>query len=244
MFAFLSSTDPAVNLSIEELLLQKIQHLEPMLLLYVNQPCVVMGKHQNPSLECNPQQLTARGLSLLRRQTGGGTVYHDLGNLNFSFIMPKQTYNEFLHFSIIQSSLRRFGVFSELDTHKSIWTNQRKFSGSAFARKLVGNIHHGTLLVNANLQHLEAALVPENPNLQTKAPRSRRANVCNLSDSNSDITIDSLAHELIIEFCALFPQSRVHENFKPDSYFTQEELAPIIARHKSQEWVIGATPKY
>ncbi len=240
MFAFLSTTNPHTNLGTEECLLQKIDSIGPTLLLYVNEPCVVMGKHQNPLLECDSAFLQQRNIPLLRRFTGGGTVFHDLGNLNFSFLMPKTQYNETLHFSVIQTAILELGIESSMDAHKSLWYKGRKFSGSAFARKLVGNIHHGTLLVHSNLETLTRTLVPENENLQTKAPRSRRAPVLNLSEVVPSLTLAAVANSLHVAFAKTFPQNATPLN----SPICEAELAPFVEKHRSYDWVFGSTPTY
>ena len=264
MFAFLPTTDPYTNLATEELLLQQIEQIGPTLLLYVNTKCVVMGKHQNPLLECRPEFLGAQGVPLLRRFTGGGTVFHDEGNLNFSFLMPKNGYNEALHFQILQRSLLDFGIQSEIDTHKSLWYGNRKFSGSALARKLIGNIHHGTLLVESNLELLNQCIQPTFNNLETKAPRSRRAPVMNLKEVNSQISISKIAAAIGLHFTQMFPtesplqtqqgnqQNRINivdsamgeTGNEIARSLMSEKMQPFIEKHQSREWVFGATPEY
>ncbi len=240
MFFFLPHTNPHINLATEEWLLERVETIGPTLLAYINSKCVVMGKHQNPLLETRPDVLRANSIPLLRRFTGGGTVYHDTGNLNFSFLMPKQVYDEKLHFKIVQNALASFEIESTIDPHKSLWHQNLKFSGSAFARKLVGNIHHGTLLVNSDLNTLCDALLPAEQNLPTKAPRSRRAPVVNLATLSPALTIPKLVESLYNEFETHFAQHAARS--KP--FWKEDDLAPFVHKHHSHAWVFGNTPEY
>jgi lipoate-protein ligase A len=240
VFCALTSTSPFENLAVEEFLLHRIEALGPTLLLYVNSDAVVMGKHQNPWLECRPDFLREKGIPLLRRFTGGGTVYHDVGNLNFSFLMPKSQYNESRHFAVVQGALADLGFESTLDVHKSLWVGERKVSGSAFARKLIGSVHHGTLLVNANLERLEAAIRPTHGDLPTRAPRSRRARVMNLAEGRRGLGVEEVAACLRQRFIKEFAMDSA--DLTP--FWNEGDVAELVVRHKSEEWVFGATPEY
>lgn len=240
MFCLLASTNPFENLAVEEFLLHRIESLGPTMLLYVNSDAVVMGKHQNPWLECRPEYLREQGIPLLRRFTGGGTVFHDVGNLNFSFLIPKSQYNESRHFAVVQGALADLGFESSLDTHKSLWVGERKVSGSAFARKLIGSVHHGTLLVNANLERLEEAILPTHADLPTSAPRSRRAPVMNLAEGRAGLGMEEVVACMRQRFIQEFPLDG--EELVP--FWSEGNLTELVARHRSDDWVFGAMPEY
>jgi lipoate-protein ligase A len=240
VWCFLPSTEPHHNLAVEEFLLPRIKDIGPTFLMYVNSDCVVMGKHQNPWLECHPNLLAAQNIPLLRRFTGGGTVFHDLGNLNFSFLMPREEYNEARHFGVLQGALADLGLESTVDAHKSMWINGKKFSGSAFARKLVGNVHHGTLLIKSNLSRLEEAIRPELPDLKTKAPRSRRATVTNLVSLQADLTVERVVESLRHKFAQEF----LGHGGQLVPFWTEHDLLEHVEKHRSWNWVFGSTPEY
>ena len=240
MVVVLPTTHPQTNLAAEEFLLQNIELLGPSLLFYVNSKCVVLGKHQNPWVESNPEFLKNQNIPLLRRFSGGGTVFHDEGNLNFSFLMPPKLYREEIHFQIIQECLSELRVESTIDAHKSLWHGERKFSGSAFARKLVGNIHHGTLLIKSDLDLLQQTLQPAVKDLNTKAPRSRRAQVINLTEVNPAITAQAIVDGMARLFAHHFPEQRS----APTSLWEQKNWNDIIQKHHSWNWVFGNTPDY
>jgi lipoate-protein ligase A len=227
-------------LAVEEFLLQRVKEIGPTLLMYVNSDCVVIGKHQNPWLECRPDFLASQKIPLLRRFTGGGAVFHDTGNLNFSFLMAKEDYNEQRNFSVVQGALAELGLVSEMDVHKSLWIGGEKFSGSAFARKLTGHVHHGTLLMSSNLTRLEEALQPALPDLNTKAPRSRRAKVTNLSLHHPNLSIEILVESLRQKFAQEFLGGQ--EQLVP--FWSEIDIQDSVEKHGSWNWVFGNTPEY
>ena len=122
---FLSaSQNPYQNLALEHVLLQTLT--APALFLYVNQPCVVIGRAQNPWIEANLPFLKEQAMPLVRRQSGGGTVVHDLGNLNFSFISPKARYDKKLHLKIVLNALRALGIPAEMNARHDLILQDKK----------------------------------------------------------------------------------------------------------------------
>lgn len=158
------SYDPYTNLSLEEELFAscKGQEGEEFFLLYINGPAVVIGKHQNPWKECNMQLLGERSIPLLRRISGGGTVYHDQGNINWSFIGPKNGFSQEENLELIKQSAARFSGLPETDftvgERGDIFYRGLKISGNALTFKGSKALHHGTLLVSADTGSLGAAL--------------------------------------------------------------------------------------
>jgi lipoate-protein ligase A len=189
------------NLAVEEWLLDHAPHL-PVLFLYVNDPCVVIGKNQNPWRECRLSLMEQENVPLARRISGGGTVYHDPGNLNVSVIVPRTEYREDKQYELIFQTLEatalRHRNFSKLGKN-SLGVDGKKFSGQAFCFRGERVLHHGTLLVNADLKRLGRYLGPELEGIQTKAVASVPAQVTNLSG----LTIETLSTALIETFQGL-----------------------------------------
>lgn len=154
-------TDPRVNLAIEEHLLRTFDTEEDILLFYINQPSIIIGRNQNTIEEINQEYVEKNGIIVVRRLSGGGAVYHDLGNLNFSFITQNQAENihNFRKFTApVIEVLRKMGVPAELSGRNDIVVDGRKISGNAqyiAGRRMVS---HGTLLLNSDLEQVVEAL--------------------------------------------------------------------------------------
>ncbi len=191
-------TDPLTNLCIEELLWERDQGFN-LLLLYENSDCFVIGKNQNPWLELDLDWFKENGISFFRRSTGGGTVYHGKGNLIFSFterspkrkLIPMSQYNELL----IQTC-SNMGFDLDQDKRNCLFLEGKKVSGNAQGLKGDRCLSHGTLLVNADLNMLEAGQSKNSQNLNTKAIASVRSKVANLSPKDQSTFYDEFSREL------------------------------------------------
>ena len=140
------SMDPYVNLATEAHLVEDHQPLEPMLFLWRCDHTVVMGKNQNPWREVDLVHLEEAGGRLARRISGGGAVYHDAGNLNYAIVLDRARYEGARVFQAVTDALAGFGVEAEVRCKSSIFTGDRKISGTAFCYKKQSVLHHGTLL--------------------------------------------------------------------------------------------------
>jgi lipoate-protein ligase A len=154
----LASTDPLKNLALEDFILRHDWEARFILILWQNHQCVVMGRFQNPWLECNLDLLQADEVPLVRRQSGGGAVYHDQGNLNFTFIGPKENFNKRENLETVMTALRKIGVETSLSPREDILVEGKKISGSAFKMVKDRALHHGTLLINTDLNLLRKYL--------------------------------------------------------------------------------------
>ncbi|OJV63021.1 MAG: hypothetical protein BGO41_09965 [Clostridiales bacterium 38-18] len=150
--------NPYVNHAIEEILFTTFVDYEQILFLWVNEPSVVFGRNQNPWHEIDVRFAKEKGIHLLRRISGGGTVYHDLGNLNYSFIEHHSLYSESEHFELIIAALAELGIQAEVSPRKDLVVDSRKVSGSAFFMKGLRRLHHGTLLIDTDLETLWKSL--------------------------------------------------------------------------------------
>jgi lipoate-protein ligase A len=142
------SYNPFFNLSLEEHLFQNIKEDEVIFYLWQNAHTVVIGRNQNPYRECNLREFEADRGKLARRMSGGGAVYHDLGNLNFTFILPKREFNLIKQFEVIIKALKRIGITAYISGRNDLLVNEKKFSGNAFYHTDKTSLHHGTILID------------------------------------------------------------------------------------------------
>lgn len=187
---YLPSTDPRVNAAEEERLFrQRPFPVEPRLLFYTNNCCVQCGRNQRPEWECALDWCQSQGIPVLKRFSGGGTVWHDLGNLNYSFIMPRRHYDPSAVLSLVANALVEAGVPSpRICPRFSIWHGDYKISGSAFALSGPAALLHGCLPFQADLSLLKQALQPQEKPTATPAGgyvHSVVSPVCNICSISS-----------------------------------------------------------
>jgi lipoate---protein ligase len=235
------STDVYRNLAVEEWLLDHTPHL-PVLLLYVNSPCVVIGKNQNPWNECRLSLMEKKGVLLARRISGGGAVYHDEGNLNFGVIVPRTEYREGKQYELIFQTLDKFGVKASKLRKNSLAVDGKKFSGQAFCFRGQQILHHGTLLVNSDLDKLSRYLGSEIDGIETKAVASVPSEVMNLSESAPGLTVEKLSGALIGTFKTMYGEGMAE--YWNDGMVPEAELLPIIGKLSSNDWKLNHTPRF
>ncbi len=187
-----TGVDPYWNIATEKYLLENVQPGSCVLYLWQNKNTVVIGRNQNAWAECRTNLLEQEGGKLARRLSGGGAVYHDLGNLNFTFLTCEEDYNVDKQLSVIQEACLQFGVTTEKSGRNDILADGRKFSGNAFYHSNGKAYHHGTLLVNADMQMLSRYLTPPKAKLQAKGVQSVRSRVINLKELSPNLTCESL----------------------------------------------------
>lgn len=147
-----NSLNPYLNLSIEEYLLDTVQPGQMILYLWQNERTVVIGKNQNAWKECRFQELEQDGGHLARRLSGGGAVFHDTGNLNFTFLVPTKDYDLSRQMSVILEAVRSLGIDAQKSGRNDITIDGKKFSGNAFCQKGENSYHHGTLMLHVDTQ--------------------------------------------------------------------------------------------
>ena len=190
------------NLAVEALLFEALKCDEHVLYLWQNRNTVVIGRHQNAWKECRVKLLEDEGGRLARRGSGGGAVYHDMGNLNFSFVLPRSEYDVRRQLAVVQRAVGRFGIRAQFTGRNDlvIEGSGSKFSGNAF--RFSGNtaLHHGTIMVDVALDKLGRYLAPDDGKLRAKGIDSVRARVENLARLNPEITIPALTQALADAF--------------------------------------------
>jgi lipoate-protein ligase A len=229
------------NLCLEDFFLRNTK--DEFILFYTNTPCVVLGNFQNPWKETTPSILTENQIALARRQSGGGTVFHDEGNLNFCIFRNKALLTNIdkeAHLEMIQSFLRQFGVVSEkLPKSGMVYLkdcSKYKFSGEAFKQTKERSFHHGTLLINSQLDRLNKFLTPVLPNIETKAVASNPHVVGNLDQVISGLTPITFYNQFM-RFHNLVP---LDANFAAIHQYILEK-AHLLA---GADHVLGKTPEF
>ena len=195
---------PYENLAIEKYIMTHLSEDEAVLYLWRNADTVVIGRNQNCWRECRVSELLADGGRIARRLSGGGAVYHDSGNLNFSFIAHDAHYDVTRQLEIIAAACRRFGIDASVSGRNDLLADgAKKFSGNAFF-SLGGegervNCHHGCILIATDTAKIEKYLSVSKEKLQSKGVRSVRSRVVNLSALSEEISADSLGAALVAE---------------------------------------------
>ncbi len=231
-FLILKSRDPYFNLAVEEYLFLKEN--DDVFMLWQNEPTVVIGKNQNAYAEIKMDAVRERGIKIARRITGGGAVYHDLGNVNYSFISTREggADIDFEYFTApIIEALAAMGIKAELSGRNDLLTGGRKFSGNA--QHTVGDrtLHHGTLLFDADLEMLSRVLEVDRSKIESKAIASVRSRVVNLSE----LLVEDIKVERFIEILADF----VVRKYSPEIIDTpkDQEVDRLALRNASEDWL-------
>ncbi len=228
------TTDPYYNLALEEYLLYHIPADAMVLYLWQNDHTVVIGRNQNPWAECRTSLLQEENGRIARRLSGGGAVYHDLGNLNFTFLCKEEHYDVKKQLSVIQKAAAYAGIQAEFSGRNDLLTGGKKFSGNAFYHSKGNAYHHGTLLVCSNLQRLQRYLSPPKAKLESKGISSVRSRVINLSQLSPALTCPQMQAYMIQAFGDVY--SGIPRDF---SNIQQEEVRQLQTRYASHHWLFG-----
>ncbi|MEX2606221.1 MAG: lipoate--protein ligase family protein [Kiritimatiellia bacterium] len=227
-------------LAIEQCLLNHPEITEPVLFGWIGEPAVVMGKNQNPWRECNLGVIRELNLKLARRVSGGGAVYHDEGNLNLSWILPRENYSPQRMYDLLLDALFRLGIPAEVGKGGVFRVEEKKIGGSAFCYRKEKVLHHGTLLMNADLSRLKASLSPPRLRMRTHAVTSLPAAVLNLNSRFPELTslrvLEVLQQVTSMHFGAACP---LPVNALPEDQLRKEEV-----HQASHEWMWGQTPRF
>lgn len=197
-------TNPYQNLALEAYLTFHVREGECILYLWQNRQTVVIGKNQNCWKECKVNALESDSGFLVRRMSGGGAVFHDLGNLNFTFCVRKADYDVDRQLEVIVKAVADLGMEARKTGRNDITIEGRKFSGNAFFESGAFAYHHGTILVNVDKTEMSRYLNVDKEKLASKSVESVKARVANLTEFNSDVTIEKVCKSLIGAFSEVY----------------------------------------
>lgn len=232
--------DGWLNLARDGYFLENNKKGDVILYFYVNKNAVIIGRNQNAWKECSIANMDADGVQLVRRHSGGGAVFHDNGNLNFSFITDEKHYDLNRQMRVILNAVSKLGLKAELSGRNDITIDGKKFSGNAFSLAKGNRSHHGTILVNADLTKLSNYLCVSKEKMRSKGIDSVRARVCNICELSSGLTVEAM-RRLVIE-------SFIEEYGAASEYvFDGTALAEVEERRErlaSWEWRFGKTPQF
>lgn len=238
-------TDPRINLAIEEYALKNLDINETYLLFYINEPSIIIGKNQNTIEEINTEYVEKNGIHVVRRLSGGGAVYHDLGNLNFSFITKDdgESFHNFRKFTEpVVEALRKLGVNAELSGRNDLEVEGRKISGNAQFSTKGRMFSHGTLLFHSEMDNVVSALKVKKDKIESKGIKSVRSRVANISEFLSEqITIEQF-RSMILKY--IFDgQDEIQEYVLTEEDWEKiQELSK--ARYQNWDWNYGKSPKF
>ncbi len=234
-----ASTNPHYNLALEELLYENVNGY--CLYLWQNKNTVVIGRNQNAWKECRIDELEAEGGRLARRSSGGGAVFHDMGNLNFTFIAPADGYNVERQLGVIIKAVQSLGIKAHFTGRNDIVTESgAKFSGNAFRQNKTAGMHHGTLLVSVDMAKLGRYLVPSPAKLAAKGIDSVRSRVANLTEYRPSLTVEELKEAVAKAFSEEYGQC----SLLLPSALDQAALEAKTQKYSSWEWNKGASPAF
>lgn len=196
-YYFSKGFDPYENLAVERSLFEFTYENTAILYLWQNDNTIVIGKNQDIYSECRADEFKAHGGRIVRRMSGGGAVYHDLGNLNFSIITVKSNDSEQAYLDIILQMAENLGIKAEFGGRNDVVCDGRKFSGSAVYDDGEKVCRHGTVLVNTDIEKMTYYLTPEREKLKRHGVESVRSRVMNLSEAGPEITVDAVKKSFI-----------------------------------------------
>ena len=238
-------TDARVNLALEEHVLRTAEGDDSFLLFYVNEPSIIIGRNQNTIEEVNSDTVRERSIQVVRRISGGGAVYHDLGNLNFSFVTPytPERFNRYAEFTRpVVEVLRDLGVPAEVTGRNDIVADGRKISGNAQFVSRNRMFSHGTLLLNTDLDVVTAALTVKPGKIESKGHKSIRSRVANISEFlTSPLSVDELRTRIIERIFGELDDSAMHRITSAD----QDAIEDLVERkYGNWSWNYGESPAF
>ena len=232
------SDNPWRNLAVEALLFETVGGGDRVLYLWQNRNTVVIGRHQNAWKECRVKLLEDEGGRLARRSSGGGAVFHDLGNLNFSFVLPRAAYDLRRQLEVVRKAVAEFDIGTAFTGRNDLVIAETgaKFSGNAFRFTKEAALHHGTIMVDVALDMLGRYLAPDPGKLRAKGIDSVRSRVRNLRELAPDIAIPALREALIRAFVSEFGSAEALDAASVDA----GALSALEAKYASWAFRLGS----
>lgn len=221
--------NPYYNLALEQYLFDFVDNETCILYLWQNDNTIVVGKNQNIEVECKVEEFLAQGGIIARRKSGGGAVYHDFGNLNFSIISKADITSEMSYQKIVTDAVLNLGLEAEFNGRNDIIIDNKKFSGNAVYDNGKVACQHGTILISSNIEKMTYFLTPDESKLARHHVKSVSSRVVNLSELEPNITVDIMKKSMI-------------ETTKSEQYMIKiehENVEEIMRVFSSHEWLFG-----
>lgn len=231
--------DPYKNLATEKYLLDSTPAGCCTLYLWQNQNTVVIGRNQNPWAECQCSLLEEEGGKMARRLSGGGAVFHDIGNLNFTFLCATEDYDIARQMQVIKTACNLAGIEAEISGRNDILVNGKKFSGNAFYNSKGKSYHHGTLLINADKERIQKYLTPPKAKLAAKGVKSVKSRVVNLTEISPALTCEDMIKYMIDAFEKVYVLPA-----NPIDSLEAEKILPLEKEYSSWEYIYGKTTPF
>ncbi len=234
-------TDPYRNLAIEKHLMDTLPEETAILYLWQNYRTIVMGRNQNPWYECRVNDFRESGGKIARRMSGGGAVYHDMGNMNFTFILPKTEFDVARQLSVVRMAVSSFGLEAYHSGRNDLLIDGRKFSGNAFFKSGQNAYHHGTLLVDCDLDVMARYLTANPAKLQYHGVESVPSRVVNLKTLAPDISIEAMQRVLYHAFSKVYQSTPA---VLDERMLDQPTISILSAQFADPEWLYPKTFPY
>ncbi|KAH8988538.1 Lipoyltransferase and lipoate-protein ligase [Lactarius akahatsu] len=237
------SSDPYFNLTFEDWLFKEKPTHEPLLLIYRDRPCVVIGRNQNPWKEVNFPELHRANIPFIRRRSGGGTVYHDMGNTNFSIHLPRSSFDRNVTAELVLRAVRSLNIDARVNERNDVCVGPYKMS---FSWAIVKDraYHHGTMLISSQLGTLGDALHVSKDSMVTRGVASVRSPVKNLREFSPTVTHDTFVKAMVQTFREEYhvkePVQYVQASDTTDSPYIQNGIAEL----HDWSWAFGQTPEF
>ncbi|WP_414055321.1 lipoate--protein ligase [Macrococcus equi] len=235
--------DPTINLAMEEYVLKHLPKDDSYFLFYVNEPSIIIGKNQNTFAEINQAYVDEKNIHVVRRISGGGAVYHDLGNLNFSFVTKADddSFHNFKKFTMpIVEALNKLGVNAEMTGRNDLQVGERKVSGNAMFQSGDRMFSHGTLMLNSDIEEVVRSLTVSEKKLITKGIKSIRSRVANIQEFlDHQITMEEFKQTLLQ---SIFDGPVEQYKLSEDDWKKIEQMSE--EKYRNYDWNYGKNPKY
>lgn len=235
------SVNPYYNLAQEEYLTTTVQDRELIVYLWQNKHTIVIGRNQNVWQECKVEEFLQDGGKIVRRLSGGGAVYHDLGNLNFTFCVKKADYDVDKQLMVILTALKDLGINAKKTGRNDITIEQKKFSGNAFYKQGDYCYHHGTLLLSVDSEQMLKFLNVDKAKLQSKGVDSVKSRVTNLQEYYPDITVDLMCAQIRLAVQKIY-------NCAVEDYVVNDldktKIKELMQKFNDWDWIFGRKIKF
>lgn len=235
--------NPWLNLALEEYLLDYLKKDEIILCLWQNDNTVVIGRNQNAWQECRVDDLEVDQAKLARRLSGGGAVFHDQGNLNYTLLMPRKRYNLKEQLNVILAALQNLGFEAKFSGRNDILCQGKKISGTAYYFGEKAAYIHGTVLVDSDLEKLVSYLKVSDAKIKSKGINSVKSRVMNLSQIDTKITIFAVKESIKNSFAEIYNQGQPLKEIQINDS-SNKKLKKLYDKYASWDWRFGKSPDF